>query len=100
MTQLIGELTSPGTIDINGISRYEHHKITVVVSSYVSDVVFKIEDVSVDESNAINVHGSNSSFTLSSDGGNSYLIENERFEKLRINFVSGDATLTVYYNGW
>lgn len=100
MAQKVGELTGTGTLDINDVRRHEHHKITVVVSSYVSTVTLKIEDISINDSIPINLHGSNNSFTLSADGGNNYLIENEKFEKLRVNFVSGDATLTVYYTGW
>lgn len=100
MTQLLGTLTGPGTLDTGQITRHEHHKITIIVSSYVSDAVIKIEDISVDSDNPINLDGLNETKSLTADGGWSFLIENERFDKLRVNFVSGDATIKAYYRGW
>ena len=100
MAQLLGELTEVGTLNTDIITRHEHHKIIVVVSNYVSDVSFKVEDISFGESNPINLNGANGTKTLDGNEAWSFLIENERFNKLRANFVSGDATLNIYYEGW
>jgi hypothetical protein len=100
MTQLVGTLSSPGTLVIQDVKRHEHHRITITVSSLVTNPVIRIEDVSINLSNPVNLDGSNSSKTLQSEEAYSYLIENEKFDRLQVNFVSGDATLTVHYSGW
>ena len=58
------------------------------------------EGISIGSENYINLDELNRSFTLASDGDESYLLENMKIDKLRINFVSGDAELKVLYEGW
>ena len=100
MTDILGTLTAPGTVQTSNISRHEHHKISIIVSGISETVVLRIEDVSLGTTNPINLHGSGDNFSLTEDGGYSYLIENERFDKLQFNFVSGTATIKIHYGGW
>ena len=100
MTEKLGTLTGAGTLQTSNITRHEHHKIFIKVSSYVSTVTLRIEDVSLGTDAPINLHGSGSNYTITADGGYSYLLENERVDMLQFNFVSGDATIEVYYRGW
>lgn len=100
MTQILGTLSSSGTVQTDIITRHEHHKISIIISDISGTVVLRIEDVSLGTDNPINLHGSNSNFSITENGGYSYLIENERFDKLQFNFVSGTATIKVHYRGW
>lgn len=103
MSTKIGVLTGPGVLDIGseeGIIPHEHHLITFVVSGFVSDASIRVEDISEDSSSPINVDPKNTDTVLTANGGNSFSLPNVRYGKLRFNFVSGDATITVYYRGW
>lgn len=100
MVEKIGTLTSAGSVQTDNITRHEHHKITIIVSSFVSEITLRIEDISIDANAPINLDGSNDNYIISANGGNSYLIENERFSKLQVTVDSGDATIDIYYTGW
>jgi len=100
MTKLIGTLAGPGTIDEDDIKRHEHHKITLNVSNFVATVTIKIEELTNPSSNSTNLDSQDRSFTITENGDTTFVLENQRIDKLRINFVSGDATINAYYKGW
>ncbi len=99
MVQNLGTISSPGTIAISDIQRYEHHKVYVKVTNYVSSVTLRIEDITVGSSDAVNL-SQNGDETITDNGTYCYLIENSRMDDMQVNFVSGDATIEVYYTGW
>lgn len=100
MTNIIGTLTGPEEIDFLDVKRHEHHKITLSVSEFVSDCVIMIEEVVRNSDNAVNLDGLDRVFVIDGNGDTSFVLENQRIDKLRINFVSGDATIKCAYNGW
>lgn len=106
MAKIIGQLTSSGTLEISErITRHEHHNIYVKVSNFVTNVTLRIEDYTIaaltsDANDTINLNAQNESETLTGNGTYSYLIANKRMTNIRVNFVSGDATLDVYYEAW
>ena len=103
MSTRIGVLTGPGVLDIGseeGIIPHEHHLVKFVVSDFSSDISIRVEDISEDSYNPINVDPKNTDTVLTANGGNSFSLPNIRYGKLRFNFVSGAGTITVYYRGW
>jgi hypothetical protein len=106
MVQRIGTISSPGVLDFNKkLVRYEHHKIYIKVTNFVSDVELRIEDTTItivtgDSDDVVNLNSSDYNYKINENGTSSYLLENSRVEDLRVNFISGDATLEVYYTGW
>lgn len=99
MVKKIGTLSSIGTIDIPDVRKYEHHKIYVKATSYISEVVIRVEDITIGDDSPVDLSSSGIRKITSNDTY-CYVHENARCEKLRLNFVSGDANLEVYYNGW
>ena len=100
MTEIIGELSAPGILNTTKVKRHEHHKIIISVSNFVSDVIIRIEEITSPSTNPVNLDELNRSFTLSENGDESFLLENMRIDNLRVNFVSGDATIKALYNGF
>ena len=105
MVQKIGTIVTSGNLKIERLQRFEHHKIYVKVTNYVSTVNLKIEDYTIadntsDVTDVINLNASTVSETIGSNGIYSYLLENCRVDSLNLNFISGDATLEIYYTGW
>ena len=100
MTKIIGTITDSGTVTVETIRSHEHHKIDLVVTDYSSTISVKIEDLSNKDEVAINCDPNNTTYTLNSNGAESFVIENMRLGKLRVNVLSGGGTINCYYDGW
>lgn len=105
MVQKIGSLSAPGVLGFDrSVARFEHHKIYVKVTSFVSEVNVRVEDKTVaintdDSADVVNLNATSNEI-IDGNGIFSYLIENARMDGLQLNFVSGDADLEVFYTGW
>ena len=99
MTQ-VKTLTAPGVALFEDIKRHEHHKVVVSVSSFVSNVSIRIEEIVSSSTNPINLDNLDRTFYLTEEGDTSFVLENMRVDNLRVNFVSGDAELKCLYEGF
>lgn len=105
MVQRFGIITSGQSVVISEVVRFEHHKIYVKVTDFVSNVTLRVEDTTIakntqDLADIVDLDPQGDGFIIRGNGVCSYLIMNTRMEELQINFVSGDATLEIFYVGW
>lgn len=98
MVQRVGTLTSAGELTTQDIFRYEHHKFIIKVTNFVSTVTISINDNTLGEK--VNLDRDNKVYKLTENTTYSFLCENQRMDEALIDFMSGDATLEVYYIGW
>lgn len=100
MAQFIGTITDSGTKSTETLRTHKHHKIDLVVSNYSSTISVKIEDVSNKDESPINCDPNDTTYTLTENGAESFVIENMPLRKLRVNILSGGGTIDCYYEGW
>jgi len=93
-------ITNTGQAIFTNLTRYEHHKIDLIVSDFSSNISLKIEDISNNTNTPINLDASNKTYTLSSNGAESFLLENTRLEKMQVNISAGAGTIICNYTGW
>ena len=100
MVMQTGTINDTGTVEFENLTRYEHHKIDLIVSNYTEPIYVRIEDISNNESIPINLDSLERTFLINKNGAESYLIENLRLEKIKVNVVDGVGTILCNYEGW
>lgn len=93
-------INNSGVVDFSTRTGHEHHKIDLIVTEFSSNISLRIEDVSNITNTPINLDSLDRTFILTENGGEGYVLENMRLDKIRVNIISGGGKIVVNYTGW